>query len=211
MKIILIERNAAACALVKDALKGLGHEIRTAASEREAIAQVAAAPPDVFIIGLDVPQAATIIRNLRKQPVRHYQYILAVAAPTQQDLLNAAYEADCDGETRAPVQPTDLRARLQAAERLIRVAAVSGRTAPQGPQGGVAAPAPPKAGASLGVAALAVLRSPAWGGLREELRSTCGTLFGLDAVLGQAGGMAPDLSVAYGVVLANVEREIEIR
>ena len=185
MKIILIERNAAACALVTDALKGLGHEIRTAASEREAIAQVAAAPPDVFIIGLDVPQAATIIRNLRKQPARHYQYILAVAAPTQQDLLNAAYEADCDGETRAPVQPTDLRARLQAAERLIRVAAVSGRTAPQGPQGGVAA--------------LAVLRS------------TCGTLFGLEAVLGQAGGMAPDLSVAYGVVLANVEREIEIR
>ena len=122
MRVLALDGDAAELTRTIDALRELGHEVRSAKSAHEAREKIAASIPEVVLVDINLPLLIGLdfLRHLRSLPAPHYVYIvLLVTSPSDKE-LQAAYEAGCDAELRKPVKPIQMSTRLTAAGRILQ-------------------------------------------------------------------------------------------
>lgn len=126
MKILVIEDNEQNLYLVRFLLGAHGHEISEARSGPEGIAAAQAAPPDLVLLDIQLPQmdGYAVARALRANPALTAVPIVAVTSYAMNGDRVRALSAGCDAYIEKPINPDTFPAQVQAA-------AVAGRQSPK--------------------------------------------------------------------------------
>ncbi|RDC73850.1 fused response regulator/phosphatase [Rhodovulum sp. 12E13] len=106
-------------------LRTLGYSVREAESGDEALAACAAHPPDFVISdwmmpGMDGPE---FCRRFRQMERESYGYFLLLTAKSDRGEIAAGFDSGADDFLTKPVQSEELRARLAAGARVLRMEA----------------------------------------------------------------------------------------
>ncbi len=106
-------------------LRTLGYSVREAESGEEALAMCAAHPPDFVISdwmmpGMDGPE---FCRRFRQMERESYGYFLLLTAKSDRGEIAAGFDSGADDFLTKPVQSEELRARLAAGARVLRMEA----------------------------------------------------------------------------------------
>ncbi len=104
-------------------LRTLGYSVREAASGEEALATCADDPPDFVISdwmmpGMDGPE---FCRRFRQMERASYGYFLLLTAKSGRGEIAAGFDSGADDFLTKPVQSEELRARLAAGARVLRM------------------------------------------------------------------------------------------
>ena len=120
MRVLVFQRDSAELARIVEVLHELGHEVRQARSEGEALAHLQVQTPEVALLDIGLPhtEGLGLVRFVRGLVASHYIFVVAMVRSQTDDLFHVAYEVGCDGELRLPCVPGQLRARLKVAERI---------------------------------------------------------------------------------------------
>ncbi len=122
MKVLLVQDSKAEAVQLSALLRSYGHEV-DCATGLAAIQQLTASVPDMVIAdwvvsGVDGPALA---KHIRGQDFPHYVYFVMLTANNAANAFRVAMDAGADDFVRKPVNQEDLRARLNAAERILRL------------------------------------------------------------------------------------------
>jgi DNA-binding response OmpR family regulator len=121
MKILMVEDDPVASAVLQAALKSLGHEV-TAISDGMAAWNSHATDPHRVVIsdwmlpGLD---GLELCRRIRAQRGEYTYFILLSSATTSGENLDQAIAAGVDDFLSKPAKTAELRARLHVANRIL--------------------------------------------------------------------------------------------
>jgi two-component system phosphate regulon response regulator PhoB len=117
--ILVVEDEPAIQELISVGLKRSGHEVRSAASAREAYGAVAELLPDVILLDWMLPDESgpALARRLRSESrTREVPIIMLTARAGDEDKV-AGLEAGADDYVTKPFSPRELEARIQAVLR----------------------------------------------------------------------------------------------
>lgn len=120
--ILIVDDMAASRQLLSDMLSGQGYNLALAASGAEALALAAAAPPDLILLDLMMPDidGFQVCRTLRADPHTAHVPVLIVTALDDRASRLAGLEAGCDDFLTKPVDLLELRARARTIVKLNR-------------------------------------------------------------------------------------------
>jgi diguanylate cyclase (GGDEF)-like protein len=109
--------------ILSQAVMDAGYEVHTAHSADEALSLMALIPIDIFITGIEVGTTSGLEAcwKLKSDPDTETVYTIIVTASGQEKRLEESLDAGADDFIRKPVNMTELRARLRAASRLVRM------------------------------------------------------------------------------------------
>lgn len=129
LRVMLVDGEAAQRQVLHATLEHAGFAVVEVETAEEALAVAADDAPDIVVTDWVMPgmDGIEMIRRLRRLPAGDAMYILVITARTDEDHLVQAFEAGTDDFTAKPVKPRVLLARLQAAERIIRLQREAGR------------------------------------------------------------------------------------
>lgn len=101
----------------------LGYRPQAMADPEAAIASALAAPPPLMVIDLDLPgfDAGRCCRTLRQDALGDNTYVLAIAAADSEAGAMEALEAGADDVLLKPINPQNLRLRLNLARRMLHL------------------------------------------------------------------------------------------
>src|SRR4051794_41034039 len=141
LRIGVCEDDAHLRSLLEQALRNEGFKVRLTASGREAVETFTAAPPDVLVLDIGLPDAdgRDVCQALRVNSVAS-PVIFLTAYDALTDRLSG-FHVGADDYVTKPFAVSELIARIRVAAR--RPAASAGAT-PRGPAGGPGTPAPPR-------------------------------------------------------------------
>jgi CheY-like chemotaxis protein len=208
MKVLCVIKDRAELMRVIAAVRDGGYEVISTTSEREARERLATTSPQLILVdaALPFPDLLNLVRHIRSIRARPYAYILLLVTSISEDELQVAYETGCDGDLRKPSSPALLRARLAAAARTLGLEAVRRAPVPAKP-----APNPPSDDGAARSPLDAVSRSSTWQQMGDEIAAVAGTFLTLPVSCASADSGASSIDLASGIVLANVEQELEVR
>ena len=114
--VLVVDDDVETLDAVADALAGLGHEVTRASSGRDALARALAAPPDVAIVDLMMPEVsgADVCAAFRREPRLAGARLLVLSGA--EDTRLVAAECDADG---AITKPFPLPLLVHEVERLL--------------------------------------------------------------------------------------------
>ena len=117
MNILVIEDNEQNLYLVRFLLEARGHLISEARSGPEGIAAARAAPPDLILLDIQLPQmdGYAVARVLRQIPVFDAVPIVAVTSYALTGDRAKALAAGCDGYVEKSINPQTFVAEVEAA------------------------------------------------------------------------------------------------
>jgi len=125
VKILAVEDDAVARAVLRRALQKLGHEVIEAKDGREAWASMEAEPVRVIVSDWMMPQLSglELCRRLRARAGEEYVYFILITANSA-DSTNRIEAADAgvDDFLSKPLNVEELWMRLRVAERILRFA-----------------------------------------------------------------------------------------
>ena len=125
MKILAVEDDAVARAVLRRALQKLGHEVIEAKDGREAWASMEAEPVRVIVSDWMMPQLSglELCRRLRARAGEEYVYFILITANSA-DSANRIEAADAgvDDFLSKPLNVEELWMRLRVAERILQFA-----------------------------------------------------------------------------------------
>jgi sigma-B regulation protein RsbU (phosphoserine phosphatase) len=124
MKILMVEDDPIASAVLQAALKSLGHEVTVTTDGQAAWDRHVRDPhrlviSDWMLPGLD---GLELCRRIRVQRTDYTYFILLSSLTTSGDNLSQAIAAGVDDFLSKPVKTAELQARLHVAERILRYA-----------------------------------------------------------------------------------------
>lgn len=123
MKILAAEDDVVARAVLRQALRRLGHEVIEAADGEAAWAQLQQSPVRVIVSDWMMPglDGLGLCRRIRAQPKADYIYfILLTSSDATEENQRAAADAGVDDFLTKPLDLTELWTRLRVAERILR-------------------------------------------------------------------------------------------
>ncbi len=125
MKILAVEDDAVARAVLRKALRKLGHDVIEAKDGQEAWAMMEAEPVRVIVSDWMMPNmnGLDLCRKLRARPEAEYVYFVLITANSA-DSANRIEAADAgvDDFLSKPLDVEELWMRLRVAERILRYA-----------------------------------------------------------------------------------------
>ena len=125
MKILAVEDDAVARAVLRKALQRLGHDVIEAKDGQEAWASMQAEPVRVIVSDWMMPNlnGLELCQRLRARPGAEYVYFILITANSA-DSTNriAAADAGVDDFLSKPLNIEELWMRLRVAERILRYA-----------------------------------------------------------------------------------------
>ena len=125
MKILAVEDDAVARAVLRQALRKLGHEVIEAKDGREAWASMEAEPVRVIVSDWKMPNLSglELCRRLRARAGEEYVYFILITANSA-DSANRIEAADAgvDDFLSKPLNVEELWMRLRVAERILQFA-----------------------------------------------------------------------------------------
>ncbi|MCX6938064.1 MAG: response regulator [Verrucomicrobia bacterium] len=125
MKVLAVEDDPVALAVLARTLRKLGHEVVTAANGEEALARLAAEPVRVVVSDWVMPgvDGLELCRRVRGRLDADYVYfILLTGLVPSEDNQREAIEAGVDDFLNKPLQTQEIWMRLRVAERILRFA-----------------------------------------------------------------------------------------
>lgn len=214
MRILIVDDQEDQRTLLLNMARDLAHEVRGAASMREAQSELAKSPSDAILINVEL-EPERFLEALREQPGYAYVAVYSAPGPEQERRVTAAYEAGCDGDLRRPIGHQSLYARLKAVERLLDLAGDERPTLPEPPPeepeetplGELTETSAEEAQAALDT----IAATKAWQDVLPTLATVTGGFFMVDMVADEAQVDMRDARVARGIVLTNVLAQAEIR
>lgn len=120
--ILLADDDAALRAMVADALRAAGHEVRLARDGAEALREVRRRAPDLLLLDYRMgrPDGFEVCREVRADPrLAHLPVVILTAQGRIEDRLRG-FEAGADDYLPKPFDPRELLARVGALLRLAR-------------------------------------------------------------------------------------------
>ncbi|MFT3870869.1 MAG: response regulator [Nibricoccus sp.] len=122
MKIIAVEDDPVALAILEDALLMLGHEVITASNGAEAWDQLHESGCRVVVCDWSMPKVdgLDLCRRVRFRPGDYIYFILLTGAEATSANRDNAMEAGVDDFLSKPVDVEELKMRLHVAERILQ-------------------------------------------------------------------------------------------
>jgi sigma-B regulation protein RsbU (phosphoserine phosphatase) len=123
VRILAVEDDKVALAIIRQALNRLGHEVVEAADGKEAWKILQREPVRVIVSDWEMPEAdgLELCRRIRKRLKSEYVYfILLTARDASEANQQSAMEAGVDDFLSKPLDVNELRMRLRVAERILR-------------------------------------------------------------------------------------------
>lgn len=123
ISVLVCEHSQVQLRILSQAVIDAGYEVHTAHSADEALSLMALIPIDIFITGIEVGTTSGLEAcwSLKADPDTETVYTIIVTASGQEKRLEESLDAGADDFIRKPVNMTELRARLRAASRLVRM------------------------------------------------------------------------------------------
>ncbi len=122
MKVLAVEDDPTALAILTRALAKLGHDVLTATDGEAALDVLAADPVRVVVSDWLMPglDGLELCRRVRSRPGSDYVYFILLTGqtPTEEN-QRAAIEAGVDDFLQKPLQPHEIWMRLRVAERIV--------------------------------------------------------------------------------------------
>lgn len=127
MNILAIEDNEQNLYLLRFLLETRGHRIAEARDGPEGIAAASAAPPDLILLDIQLPQmdGYAVARALRENPALAAVPIVAVTSYAMNGDRLLALASGCDAYIEKPIDPDSFVTQVE-------VAAAAGRTQQEG-------------------------------------------------------------------------------
>ena len=124
MKILIVEDDPIAGAVLEASLKALGHEVTMATDGQDGWARFTGSPHRLVISDWMMPgfDGLELCRRIRGQGGDYTYLILLSNLATTAENLDQAMAAGADDFLAKPVKPAELRARLHVAERILNYA-----------------------------------------------------------------------------------------
>lgn len=122
MKILAVEDDPVALAILEDALLMLGHEVVTASNGAEAWNQLQKSGCRVVVCDWNMPKVdgLALCRRVRFQPGDYIYFILLTGAEGTSANRDNAMEAGVDDFLSKPVDVEEIKMRLHVAERILQ-------------------------------------------------------------------------------------------
>ena len=123
MRILIAEDENISRKLLKRTLESWGHQVFEAANGREALQLVQENDVQVVVTDWMMPDVdgLQLVKSIRALPDQDYIYIIVLTARTQKKDLIEGMEAGADDFITKPFDREELRVRLRAGERLLRL------------------------------------------------------------------------------------------
>jgi diguanylate cyclase (GGDEF)-like protein len=123
MKVLVADDHAATRRLIADILEIGGYEVRTVSDGAQALSALSKDEFDIALLDWVMPHmdGVRLCRTVRQQKTDSYLYIILVTARGQTEDLVTGMEAGADDYLVKPFSSGELRARLRAGERMVRL------------------------------------------------------------------------------------------
>jgi putative two-component system response regulator len=121
--VLVTDDDVAISSLLRTLLEAEGHRVTVAGNGREALAMVAADPPDLVLLDLDMPQLGgfEVCRRLKQAPATHLLPILILTGRAPNDARLRAWELGADEFLSKPFQAVEVLARCRSLLRVKRL------------------------------------------------------------------------------------------
>ncbi len=123
ISVMICENSAVQLRILSQAVRDAGYEVQTAKSATEALDVMKLMPVDIFLTGIEVGEVNGLEAcwSLKGNSDTESTYTIVVTASGEERRLEESLDAGADDFIRKPVNMTELRARLRAASRLVRM------------------------------------------------------------------------------------------
>ena len=123
MKILIAEDDAVSRRLLRGSLEKLGHEVTEAVTGAEALQRFEESEFPILITDWMMPEidGVELIRKIRAKNLLRYTFIILLTAKSQHEDLIQGMESGADDFLAKPFDRDELRVRLNAAERVLKL------------------------------------------------------------------------------------------
>jgi len=123
ISVLVCENSQVQLRILSEAVREAGYEVHTAPNADDALGLLNLMPIDIFLTGIEVGATSGLEAcwSLKSNPETETVYTIVVTASGQEKRLEESLDAGADDFIRKPVNMTELRARLRAASRLVRM------------------------------------------------------------------------------------------
>lgn len=123
ISVLVCEHSQVQLRILSEAVREAGYEVHTASCADDALQLMNLIPIDIFLTGIEVGTTSGLEAcwSLKSHSETETVYTIVVTASGQEKRLEESLDAGADDFIRKPVNMTELRARLRAASRLVRM------------------------------------------------------------------------------------------
>ena len=123
MKVLIAEDNAVSQNIIKKILENQGYEVITADNGRQAWELLQKNDIQIVITDWMMPEmdGPTLCRKIRAATLPNYVYLILLTAKDKKEDLISGFTSGADDFVTKPVNLNELRARMQAGERVVKL------------------------------------------------------------------------------------------
>ena len=123
MKVLIAEDNAVSQNIMKKILENQGYEVITVNNGRQAWELLQKNDIQIVITDWMMPEmdGPTLCRKIRAATLSKYVYLILLTAKDKKEDLISGFTSGADDFVTKPVNPNELRARMQAGERVVKL------------------------------------------------------------------------------------------
>lgn len=123
ISVLICESSSVQLRILSEAVRQAGYSVQTANSAEDALMLLQAGAVDIFLTGIEVGPVSGLEAcwSLKANSETEAVYTIVITASGEDRRLEESLDAGADDFIRKPVNMTELRARLRAASRLVRM------------------------------------------------------------------------------------------
>jgi signal transduction histidine kinase len=123
MKVLIAEDNAVSQNIIKKIIENQGYEVITANNGRQAWELLQKNDIQIVITDWMMPEmdGPTLCRKIRAATLPNYVYLILLTAKDKKEDLISGFTSGADDFVTKPVNPNEIRARMQAGERVVKL------------------------------------------------------------------------------------------
>ncbi|WP_417495399.1 GGDEF domain-containing protein [Maricaulis sp.] len=123
ISVMICESSQVQLRILSKAVEDAGYVVQTAHNAEEVLALLKVMPTDILLTGIEIGEmnGLEVCWALKANPDTETIHTIVITASGQERRLEESLDAGADDFIRKPVNMTELRARLRAASRLVRM------------------------------------------------------------------------------------------
>lgn len=123
ISVLICESSSVQIRILSEAVRQAGYGVQTASTSEQALKILNLMPVDIFLTGIEVGAVSGLEAcwSLKSNSETESVYTIVITASGEDRRLEESLDAGADDFIRKPVNMTELRARLRAASRLVRM------------------------------------------------------------------------------------------